>query len=134
LRVFLDTNIPMYAAGREHPAKAPCVALLRRIADGEMDAVVDAEVLQEILHRFSAIGRLKDGFRLFDAFECVVREVIPVEHRDVAEARALLGVHPKITARDAIHAAVIRRHEIGAVYSYDKHLDGIEGVRRREPE
>jgi len=133
VRAFLDTNIPMYAAGRDHPAKVPCVSLLRRIANGEIDAVIDAEVLQEILHRFSAIGRLEDGFRLFDEFERIVREVIPVEHRDVAEARAILERHPEMSSRDAIHVSIIRRHGIETVYSYDKHLDGIEGVTRLEP-
>ena len=134
MRVFIDTNIPMYAAGNEHPAKAPSVAFLRRVAEGEMDGVVDAEVLQEILHRFAAIGRLEDGFRLFDAFERVVTEVIPVEHQDVADARQLLGIHPEITARDAIHAAITRRHEIETIYSYDKHFDKIKGIHRLEPE
>jgi hypothetical protein len=32
------------------------VALLERVADGELEATVDAEVLQEILHRYRAIG------------------------------------------------------------------------------
>lgn len=100
---------------------------------GEIDAVIDAEVLQEILHRFSAIGRLQDGLRLFDEFERIVSDVIPVEHRDVAEARAILERHSEMSSRDAIHVSIIRRYGIETVYSYDKHLDGIEGVRRLEP-
>ena len=133
MRAFLDTNIPMYAAGRDHPAKAPCISLLRRIAEGEIDAVIDAEVLQEILHRFSAIGRLQDGLRLFDEFERIVSDVIPVEHRDVAEARAILERRPEISSRDAIHVAIVRRYGIETVYSYDRHLDGIDGITRLEP-
>ena len=50
--IFIDTSIFMYAAGKEHPHKEPSVNLLRLIAMGEIDAVINVEVLQEIFHRF----------------------------------------------------------------------------------
>jgi predicted nucleic acid-binding protein len=133
MRAFIDSNIPMYAAGGEHPSKQPSVQLLQRIAKGELEAVTDAEVFQEILHRYSAIGRLETGLRLFDAFETVVGEVLPVEFEDVVAARKVLQEIPVIKARDAIHISIMRRHNIALVYSFDKHFDQIEGIERREP-
>jgi predicted nucleic acid-binding protein len=133
MRAFIDSNIPMYAAGKEHPSKKPSINLLRRVARGELDAVTDAEVFQEILHRFSAIGRLEAGIRLFDAFEMVIGEVLPVELEDVVAARNVLEENSTIKARDAIHIAIMRRHGISVVYSYDRHFDKIDGIKRSEP-
>jgi hypothetical protein len=133
VRAFVDTNIPMYAAGREHPSKLPSIALLGRVAEGEIDAVIDAEVLQEILHRFSALDHLDQGLLVFDAFEKIVDEVLPVEHQDVVAARELLEGRREITARDAIHVAVMLRHGISVIFSYDRHFDGMAGIERREP-
>lgn len=133
MRAFIDSNIPMYAAGSEHPAKQPCIELLRKIAAGDVDVVTDAEVFQEILHRYGAIGRLAQGLELFDELGKVVRIVLPVEYGDVFTARELLEEEPQIKARDAIHVAIMRRHGIAVVYSYDRHFDGLEGIERHEP-
>jgi predicted nucleic acid-binding protein len=133
LRVFIDTNIPMYAAGRAHPAKQPSVSLLHRIADGELDAATDVEVLQEILHRFSVIDRREDGFRTFDLFSRVIPVIYPIEVRDLLEARALMAEYRSIQARDAIHLAVMQRYQIEVIYTFDRHFDGIPAVDRVEP-
>jgi predicted nucleic acid-binding protein len=47
----------MYAAGADHPNKEPSVRFLERVARGEVEAALDAESLQEILHRYRALGR-----------------------------------------------------------------------------
>ena len=72
--ILLDANIFMYAGGSPHPNKAPSLAFLERVALGELEVGVDAEVLQEILHRYRAIGRWEDGRRVFD----YARQVVPV--------------------------------------------------------
>ncbi|MCP4602622.1 MAG: type II toxin-antitoxin system VapC family toxin [Proteobacteria bacterium] len=133
MKVFLDSNIPMYAAGGDHPSKGPSLELLRRVASGQEDAVADVEVFQEILHRFSSIGRIAEGFELFDAFGKVVGDILPVEYEDVVAARELLEEKPTINARDAIHVAIMRRNKITTIYSYDRHFDQIEDIDRREP-
>lgn len=69
----------MDAAGAPHPAKEPSLALLRRVATGELEVVTDAEVFRKILHRYGAIGRRTDGFRVFDTLEQLVSAVLPIE-------------------------------------------------------
>src|SRR5262245_34063500 len=50
--ILVDSNIPMYLVGAAHPNKDSArSALERAIVDGER-LVTDAEVLQEILHRY----------------------------------------------------------------------------------
>ncbi len=49
--VFIDANIPMYAAGKPSPYKDKCRDILAGIVAGSLAAVTDAEVFQEILYR-----------------------------------------------------------------------------------
>ncbi len=123
----------MYAAGREHPHKKPSADLLERVARGTVEAAIDAEILQEILHRYRALGRPGDGFRLYDLTRTIVRTVLPVTDAVMDEARSLLASHPRLSARDAVHAAVSIVFSADAFYSYDHDFDRVEGLRRIEP-
>lgn len=131
--MLVDANVFMYAAGASHPHKAPSTRLLERIAGGEVDAVVDAEVLQEILHRYRAIGRWVDGRRVFDLARRIVPEVVPITFEVLDAARALLDRHAELMARDALHASVVRLHGLGGIYSFDRDFDAIKGLVRVEP-
>ena len=131
--ILLDANIIMYAAGTPHPHKAPSVALLERVARGEIEAALDAEVLQEILHRYRAIRRWKDGRHVYDLTRRSVVTVLPITAEVTDEARAIMDRHPKLMARDALHAAVCRTTGAEAICSYDVDLDVIAGLRRLEP-
>lgn len=131
--ILLDANVFMYAAGAAHAHKAPSASLLERVASGRLEAAVDAEVLQEILHRYRAIGRWRDGRRVYDLARKIVPSVIPVTAEVVDAARLLLDECRGLGARDALHAAVCRAVDAEAVCSYDHDLDVVPGLRRREP-
>lgn len=132
--ILLDTNVFMYAAGTDHPAKAPSAHLLERIASGEGDeAAVDPETLQEILHRYRAIGRWADGRKIYDLTRAIVPIVLPVTATILDRARALLDLHTTLMARDALHAAVALEHTGGRLYSFDTDFDIVEGLHRIEP-
>lgn len=132
--ILLDANIFMYAAGAPHPCKAPSVALLRRIAQGDVAAAVDAEALQEILHRYRAMGRWADGARVYDLARTVVPDVVPITAAILDRARALMEQLPMLMARDALHAAVVLLGDFEALCSYDRDFDVIPGLVRIEPE
>lgn len=132
--ILLDANVLMYAAGRSHPHKEPSVALMERIAGGAVEAAIDAEILQEILHRYRSLGLPRDGFRLYDLTRTVIRTVLPVTDAVMDEARALLESHPRLSARDAVHAAVCLVFRADEFCSYDRDFDRIVGVRRVAPD
>ena len=48
--LFIDANVPIYAAGREHRYKDPCGRILMMVAEHPEAFVTDAEVLQELVH------------------------------------------------------------------------------------
>jgi predicted nucleic acid-binding protein len=131
--ILLDANIFMYAGGTPHPNKAPSLALLERVARGDLEAWVDAEVLQEILHRYRAIDRWEDGRRVFDHARQVVPQVIPITEEVLDKARELMDVHLSLTARDALHSAVYELVTPEAWCSYDRDFDTIPGLVRHEP-
>lgn len=135
MKSFLDTNIFMYAAGREHPLKAPCVAILRRVALEELEALTNAEVLQEILYRYSAIGERERGLHLARlAVDQVGGEVLPVTLADMQRAFDLVTRYgAAITSRDAVHAATALNHGLKHIISVDSHFDVIEGITRVDP-
>ena len=132
--ILVDANVIMYAAGAEHPHKRPSVALLDRVARGEVEATIDAEVLQEILHRYRAIGRWEDGRRVYDLARQLFRSVVPVTADVLDRARRILDTDRRIMARDALHAAVVMAEGLEAVCSWDRDFDRIKGIVRREPD
>ena len=131
--ILVDAKIFMYAAGAEHPHKAPSLAFLRQVAEGEIEAAVDAEVLQEILHRYRAIGRWDDGRYVYALARRIVPLVVAITDEIVDRARDLLDGDERLGARDALHAAVVLARGMAGLCSYDRDLDRIAGVRRLEP-
>jgi predicted nucleic acid-binding protein len=128
--IFVDSNIPMYLVGAAHPNKEASRALLERCITRGERLVTDAEVLQEILHRYHAIRRPDAIQPAFDAVLGVVDTVHPIEREDVEQAKTLmLGVTP-ISARDAVHLAVMRRHGVSRVMSFDAGFDQVGWVER----
>lgn len=128
--IFVDSNIPMYLVGAPHPHKADARRLLEQaVAAGER-LVTDAEVLQEILHRYVAIGRRDAIQPAFDALLGVVDEVFDVTLPDVERAKTVVLGLPDLSARDAVHLAVMQRCGTRCIISFDAGFDSVPGVSR----
>jgi predicted nucleic acid-binding protein len=134
-RLFIDTNVPMYAAGVQHPLKEPAQRVIRAIAAGALNAVTDAEVLQEILYRYLHIQQREKAFQISDNFYRIMRgHILPIEDVDVLHARELAGRYAALSPRDLIHLAVMERHQISDIVTTDENFDGIVGIRRTSPD
>jgi hypothetical protein len=73
----------MYAAGADHFLREPCRRIMKAIASGEVDAVTDVEIFQEILYRYMHIGQREKGFTIFDLFGEIMRDrILPIEPSD----------------------------------------------------
>ena len=78
--IFIDSNIPMYLVGTEHPPKKSTARrLLESCINRNERLVTSAEVLQEILHRYVAISRRDAIQPAFDALLNVVDQVYSVK-------------------------------------------------------
>ena len=131
--ILIDANIFMYAAGRESPQRLLCQQWLEKIVAGEGPAsCTDAEVLQEILHRYRPLSIPEVGFQLFDAVTHLGIPILAVTDRALREARTLLGDHPRLSTRDGVHLGVMREHAIEEVLLYDRGLAEVPWVKRLE--
>jgi predicted nucleic acid-binding protein len=128
--IFVDSNIPMYLVGADHPHKSDSRRLLERYVAEKTPLVTDADVFQEILHRYVAISRREAIRPAFDALLAIVDEVYTIELSDVERARDLVLGKRKLSARDAIHVAVMERHAVKRILSFDAGFDGVSNVTR----
>ena len=128
--IFVDSNIPMYLVGAPHPHKADAQRLLESAVTAEERLVTSAEVLQEILHRYVAIERPQAIQPAFDALLGVVDDVLSITRSDAERAKTIVLGMPGLSARDALHAAVMEREHIEKVMSFDAGFDRVPGLVR----
>jgi predicted nucleic acid-binding protein len=128
--IFIDSNIPMYLVGSAHPNKDAARRQIEATIDDGERLVTDAEVLQEILHRYVAINRRDAIGPAFEVLTALVDEIYPIDFETVERARVLISNLSDISARDALHIAVMQREGISSVMSFDRGFDGVAGLRR----
>jgi len=133
MRIFIDANIPMYAAGKPSIYKDSCKQILAKIAVGELDAVTDTEVFQEILYSYFHIRQMELGRQIFAHFRLMMDSVLPVLPEDIFLAEELARQYREIGPRDLLHVAIMRNNEIDKILSVDRDFDIIDGFERIDP-
>jgi len=128
--IFVDSNLPMYVAGRDHPLRGPALRFFERVRTGEMDVCSSTEVLQEILYRYAALRRLDLARDVYNLFAALCPVILPVSLADTDRARDLLLGGTGVGVRDAIHAAVMLNHDIRRIATFDSGFDAVAGVER----
>ena len=94
--------------------------MLENLISDRQRLVTDAEVLQEILHRYLATNRSDAIERAFEALLGSAAE----------RAKEIVMGHRQMSARDALHLAVMEQHGIKRILSFDSGLDGFPGITR----
>ena len=128
--ILVDSNIPMYLVGSPHPHKSDAQRLLEQLVNDRQCLVTDAEVLQEILHRYVAIDRRDAIQPAFDALLGIVDQVLEVTRTTAERAKEIVLGHRRLSARDAVHLAVMEQHGINRILSFDSGFDGFPGIAR----
>ena len=133
MTVFIDTAIVMYAGGAEHSLRRPCLRILEGVADGSFEAVTSVEVIQEILHRFSALRRAPVGAAMArDALD-LFAPVLPVTHAVMRRMPELIDAYPRLSARDLVHVATCLQEGIREIVSPDRGFDSVSEILRIDP-
>lgn len=128
--ILVDSNVPMYLVGAPHVHKADAQRLLEKFVSERQRLVTDAEVLQEILHRYTAIQRREAIQPAFNALLGVVDQVLPVDRVAVERAKEIVLGYQELSARDAVHLAVMEHHGIDRILSFDSGFDQFPGIIR----
>jgi predicted nucleic acid-binding protein len=120
----------MYLIGTAHPHKADAQILLERfVARGER-LVTDAEVFQEMLHRYTAINKREAIEPAFQVTLGFVDDVFAIERGDVLRAGQIVQSRAAFSARDAVHLAVMERNRVSSILSFDRDFDRWPGIQR----
>jgi hypothetical protein len=120
----------MYLIGSAHLHKTESQFILERLIAGNQRLVTDAEVLQEILHRYTAIDRREAIGPALQATLDIVDEVFSIERADVLRAAEIAQGRALMSARDSVHIAVMEHHGIQSILSFDSDYDRWPGLRR----
>lgn len=128
--IFIDSNIPMYLVGAPQANKAAAQRALERCIAANERMVTSVEVMQEILHRYAALGRLDAIEAAMRALRGIVDEVYPIELPDVERAKDVLLGRVPLSARDALHVAVMKRRGVERIMSFDAGFDAVAWIER----
>jgi hypothetical protein len=128
--IFVDSNVPMYLIGAAHPHKTEAQFILERLIAAGQRLVTDAEVLQEILHRYTSIEKREAIGPALQVVLDLVDEVLPIEKKDVLRAGEIAQNPMRMSARDAVHIAVMEHHGIRSILSFDGDFDRWPGLQR----
>jgi predicted nucleic acid-binding protein len=128
--ILVDSNIPMYLVGAPHAHKSDARRLLEKVVSERQSLVTDAEVLQEILHRYVAIDRRDAIQPAFDALIGIVDQVLAVDRSIAERAKQIVLGYRQLSARDAVHIAVMEHHGIEQIMTFDSGFDGFPGISR----
>lgn len=128
--IFVDANIPMYLVGDDERYRGDARRLVEHAITARERLVTNAEVLQEILHRYAAIDQRDAIQPAFDAILGVVDEIFPITVDDVERAKSIVHGRRKHSARDAIHLATMERNGITRIMTFDRGFDSYPGVTR----
>jgi len=130
---LIDANVFIYARGQPHRYRDPCRTLLADVSAGREIANTDTEALQEVVYVYWYRRRQDNGLRYLDRLLKLFQAPFSVDHAIMLGARLVLGTHPRLDPRDAIHASVVIQHGLEGIISTDRAYDGIAGVTRFDP-
>lgn len=119
--IFVDTNVFMYAVGKEHPLRAEARLFFEQSLSRRDRLVTSAEVLQELLHAYLPVNRIAT----LDAaltLTSSLAEVWPFDQADIEHARALVERHGELGARDLVHLACCQRRGVSEIKTFDRAL------------
>lgn len=120
--IFVDSNVFIYAVGRPHPLKAEAQNFFLDSGNKGKRLVTSAEVLQELLHVYLPVERMKTLDAAMELATQGVDEVIPIDSAAVIHARHLVDNFPGLTARDLLHLSVCQLNKIKALKTFDRNF------------
>jgi hypothetical protein len=120
----------MYLVGATHVHKTEAQRLLERLVADRQRLLTDAEVLQEILHRYVAINRRDAIQPAYDTLLGIVDQVLPVDREVLERAKQIVLGYRDLSAREAVHVAVMLRHGIERILTFDSGFDNFPGIKR----
>jgi uncharacterized protein len=132
-RVLVDTNVILYAIGGPHVYAEPCRRIVALAGEGDLEMEAPVDLVQEVLHhRARRLGDRRQAAAEARAAAGLCR-LHTVEPRDADHATELFAGLERLSARDAVFAAIAMRHDLSVILSADSDFDGLPDLRRLDP-
>jgi len=132
-KFFIDTNILMYAAGRDYKYKKPCTKVLYYINNIDYSFYINTETIQEILSRYTKINLKSFGIKLATNVLNLFDDILLLTVEDIYQSINLLEKYNFLISRDALIIATMVNHDIENIISADKVFDKVDEVLRIDP-
>jgi len=120
----------MYLVGAAHPNKNRFQRLLDTLIREQARFVTDVEAYQEILHRYTSINRTDAIGPAFDCLDSIADDVLTYGMAQIRAAREILASVEGLSARDALHVAVMQSAGVRRILSLDRGFDACPGIER----
>lgn len=128
--IYIDSCIPMYLVGREHPNKQRTMEMVSRLVEARETLVTSAEVFQEIIHRYKGISDFKHLNAAYEALEEMATLVFDVTKKEVDLARTLSIQHSSLSSRDCLHVALMKQSGCRQIWTFDTGFNLVPSLQR----
>ena len=128
--IYVDSCIPMYLVGAEHPNKQRVIEVVSRLVESGETLVTSSDTFLEIIHRYKDLKNTKHLNAAYEALEEMVSMTADVTKKDADTARNLSLRHPGLSSRDCLHAAVMKRIHCDKIWTFDEDFDGVPSIQR----
>lgn len=130
---LIDANVVIYSLGKPHHYRDASIAVMERTSTGAIEANIDVEGMQEVVHYFHKRGVITQTIGIWDDMMQSFPDPLPVDGSTITIARALLAEYPFLQSRDAFHSAVVFQRNLEGIISADRTFDRVAGLRRFDP-
>jgi predicted nucleic acid-binding protein len=131
--LLLDANVIIYSEGREHRYRSSCRIIVHQARQNSSAYCINTETFQEVMHYYARRGERARGVGVAEDLLSMFPTVIPITIAEIREAMRLMSETSDLTARDAIHAAVVLEHSLEGIISADQDFDRVPSLRRFDP-
>lgn len=133
---FVDSNVVIRLLSGDDPDKSRrCLELFERAARGEIQLVLSEAVIAEVVYVLSspklyALARTEIAELLRPILE---NRGVMVEHKGWMLKALDLYERTNLDIEDCIFVEHVRRGKLDTIFSFDRGLDRVTDLRRREP-
>jgi len=131
---FVDTNVFLRFLVNDDPAKADaCEALFRKAIAGDEILSTSDMVIAEIIWVLESYYELKKSDIRESVEKILNTPNLHCPNQEIIISALSIYDEQNIDFIDAYNAFLLKRDEINEIYSYDKHFDRVDWIKRIEP-
>jgi len=134
--LYIDSNIFIYPVIYDEQLvqeSKRAKELLYKIATGKVEAYTSIITWDEVvwvIRRVHGVERAIEQGKMLLRFPNL--KILSINKATIIKAQELMERY-RLKPRDALHIAVALENRLNRIASYDKDLDGVDGIERIEP-